>query len=153
MNVKNLIINSAVNLKNQFNDLNQVIEWVEHQNNKVNVDHINNDKQNNNINNLRWSTIQENIRNTGISKRNTSGIKGVSFNKNINKWESYISIDYIKICLGYFDNIIPCGIKGKAVTTLNNELGVKNVDEEEVKGKILKHFSRLFEAEFQTHNK
>jgi oxidase EvaA len=38
MNVTNLIINSAVTLKNQFNDLNQVIEWVEHQNNKVNVD-------------------------------------------------------------------------------------------------------------------
>ena len=30
--------------------------------------------------------------------------------------------------LGYFDNIIPCGIRGKAVTTLNNELGVEKVD-------------------------
>ena len=50
--------------------------------------------------------------------------------------------------LGYFDHIIPCGIKGKAVTTLNNELGVDNVDEAEVKQKILKHFSELFEAEF-----
>ncbi|WP_299366547.1 lipoyl(octanoyl) transferase LipB [Winogradskyella sp.] len=50
--------------------------------------------------------------------------------------------------LGYFDNIIPCGIRGKAVTTLNNELGVKNVDEAEVKRKLLKHFEVLFEAEF-----
>ncbi|WP_298115763.1 lipoyl(octanoyl) transferase LipB [Flavobacterium sp.] len=50
--------------------------------------------------------------------------------------------------LGYFDNIIPCGIKGKAVTTLNNELGVEKVDEDEVKEKILKHFTKLFEAEF-----
>ena len=50
--------------------------------------------------------------------------------------------------LGYFDNIIPCGIRGKAVTTLNNELGVDKVDEEEVKTKILKHFSVLFEASF-----
>ncbi|WP_439152203.1 lipoyl(octanoyl) transferase LipB [Winogradskyella sp.] len=48
--------------------------------------------------------------------------------------------------LGYFDNIIPCGIRGKAVTSLNNELGVKNVDEAEVKSKILKHFIALFEA-------
>ncbi|MGV9004512.1 lipoyl(octanoyl) transferase LipB [Flavobacterium sp.] len=48
--------------------------------------------------------------------------------------------------LGYFDNIIPCGIKGKAVTTLNNELGVTKVDEEEVKEKIKKHFQNLFEA-------
>ena len=50
--------------------------------------------------------------------------------------------------LGYFDNIIPCGIKGKAVTSLNVELGVEMVDEEQVKSKILKHFSELFEAQF-----
>ncbi|MFD1017568.1 lipoyl(octanoyl) transferase LipB [Winogradskyella rapida] len=53
--------------------------------------------------------------------------------------------------LGYFDNIIPCGIKGKAVTTLNNELGVERVDEDAVKAKILKHFSTLFEAEFNSN--
>ena len=50
--------------------------------------------------------------------------------------------------LGYFDNIIPCGIRGKAVTTLNNELGVERVDEAEVKRKLLKHFRLLFEADF-----
>jgi lipoyl(octanoyl) transferase len=49
--------------------------------------------------------------------------------------------------LGYFDNIIPCGIKGKAVTSLHVELR-KQIDEEEVKEKILKHFSKLFETEF-----
>ena len=49
--------------------------------------------------------------------------------------------------LGYFDNIIPCGIRGKAVTSLNVELGVERVDEAEVKAKLLKHFSALFEAE------
>ncbi|WP_136668802.1 lipoyl(octanoyl) transferase LipB [Flavobacterium sp. H122] len=48
--------------------------------------------------------------------------------------------------LGYFDNIIPCGIKGKAVTSLHVELG-RSVDEAEVKSKILKHFETLFEAE------
>ncbi|MCH4554060.1 lipoyl(octanoyl) transferase LipB [Aestuariibaculum lutulentum] len=50
--------------------------------------------------------------------------------------------------LGYFDNIIPCGIRGKAVTSLNVELGVSHVDENEVKEKLLKHFKTLFEAEF-----
>ena len=49
--------------------------------------------------------------------------------------------------LGYFDNIIPCGIRGKAVTSLNIELGVDRVDETEVKQKILKHFRELFEVE------
>ena len=50
--------------------------------------------------------------------------------------------------LGYFDNIIPCGIRGKAVTSLNVELAQKTVDEVEVKQKLLKHFKALFEAEF-----
>ncbi|WP_299128309.1 lipoyl(octanoyl) transferase LipB [uncultured Winogradskyella sp.] len=50
--------------------------------------------------------------------------------------------------LGYFDHIIPCGIRGKAVTSLNNELGVDTVEEEEVKQKLLKHFETLFEASF-----
>lgn len=49
--------------------------------------------------------------------------------------------------LGYFDNIIPCGIRGKAVTSLNAELGVEKVDEEEVKEKLLYYFAQLFEAE------
>ena len=51
--------------------------------------------------------------------------------------------------LGYFDNIIPCGIKGKAVTSLHAELGRK-IDEDEIKEKILKHFQNLFEAEVFT---
>jgi lipoyl(octanoyl) transferase len=49
--------------------------------------------------------------------------------------------------LGYFDLMIPCGIKDKAVTSLNVELGQKEVDMEEVKQKLLKHFTTLFEAE------
>ena len=48
--------------------------------------------------------------------------------------------------LGYFDNIIPCGIRGKAVTSMHVELG-KEVDEQKVKEKILKHFNLLFESE------
>ena len=49
--------------------------------------------------------------------------------------------------LGYFDHIIPCGIRGKAVTSLNVELKHESVDENEVKEKLLKHFFALFEAE------
>ena len=48
--------------------------------------------------------------------------------------------------LGYFDHIIPCGIRGKAVASLASELG-KKIDLEEVKAKILKHFKMLFEVE------
>lgn len=49
--------------------------------------------------------------------------------------------------LGYFDNMIPCGIKDKAVTSLNVEMGKAEISMEEVKEKLLKHFLVLFEAE------
>ncbi|SKB44726.1 lipoyl(octanoyl) transferase [Salegentibacter holothuriorum] len=51
--------------------------------------------------------------------------------------------------LGYFDHIIPCGIEGKAVTSLNVELGKKEIPLAEVQKKVLKHFADLFEAEFK----
>ncbi len=50
--------------------------------------------------------------------------------------------------LGYFDNIIPCGIRGKGVTSLNVELGVETVDLNEIKVKLLSHFKMLFQAQF-----
>ncbi len=47
--------------------------------------------------------------------------------------------------LPYFDNIIPCGIRNKAVTSLHKELG-REVDMNEVKNKIKTHFCNLFKA-------
>lgn len=52
----------------------------------------------------------------------------------------------VNIDLGYFENIIPCGIVDKAVTSLDKELGHK-VDEEELKQKLKKHFADLFDCE------
>jgi len=49
--------------------------------------------------------------------------------------------------LGYFDHIIPCGIRGKAVTSLNVELGRREVPMKDVEAKLLKHFAEVFEAE------
>ena len=48
--------------------------------------------------------------------------------------------------LSYFDYIVPCGIQGKGVSSMAQELK-KEVNEQEVKGKILFHFSKIFEAE------
>lgn len=50
----------------------------------------------------------------------------------------------VNVDLGYFDHIIPCGIKGKAVASLNHELGVSEVPFEEVKAKVWKHLTNLF---------
>ena len=49
--------------------------------------------------------------------------------------------------LGYFDHIIPCGIRGKSVTSLRVELKKDQLDENEVKEKLLKHFLNLFEVQ------
>ena len=46
----------------------------------------------------------------------------------------------------YFDYIIPCGISDKQVTSMKRELE-KEVDYEEVKQKIKKHFSDVFGCE------
>jgi len=54
----------------------------------------------------------------------------------------------VNVNLGYFDHIIPCGIKGKAVTSLQVELGVSQVNEIEVKQKIARHFKALFACEY-----
>ncbi len=48
--------------------------------------------------------------------------------------------------LSYFDMMIPCGIKGKGVTSLNRELG-KQISTEEVKEKLRLYFGKLFEAD------
>ena len=47
--------------------------------------------------------------------------------------------------LNYFNFIIPCGIKDKAVTSLQKELG-REVDMEEVKTHLKKHFAEVFEC-------
>lgn len=49
--------------------------------------------------------------------------------------------------LGYFDHIIPCGIRGKAVTSMQAELG-KEIPLQEVQDKIKKHFCDIFESTF-----
>jgi len=52
--------------------------------------------------------------------------------------------------LGYFDLMIPCGIKDKAVTSMAAELNGIPQDMVEVKAKLLKHFLVLFEAQLKT---
>ncbi len=51
--------------------------------------------------------------------------------------------------LSHFELIVPCGIQGKAVTSLEKELGFK-VDFEEAKEKIKKHFALIFDCELMS---
>lgn len=49
--------------------------------------------------------------------------------------------------LDYFNNIIPCGINDKAVTSLQKELG-KEIDMPTIKNKLKMNFAGLFGAEY-----
>ena len=54
--------------------------------------------------------------------------------------------------LSYFNNIIPCGIINKQVTSVEKELGHK-VDFEEIKEKIKRNFAQVFDVEITSpHN-
>ena len=73
-------------------------------NNDKFVDHINNIKLDNTISNLRWCTNQENHLNQPIRINNTSGVKGVYWDKNRLKWVPEIKFNHKKIYLGRYDN-------------------------------------------------
>jgi hypothetical protein len=72
--------------------------------NKSEVDHINCDTLDNRRENLRKSSRSLNMANTKLRVTNKSGIKGVSFDKNRNKWSAEITVNYKKIHLGRFYN-------------------------------------------------
>jgi lipoyl(octanoyl) transferase len=47
--------------------------------------------------------------------------------------------------LSYFDNIVPCGIENKKVTSLEKELG-RRIDLEEAKERVKKNFEKVFQV-------
>ncbi len=95
------------NSKRKNNYLHRIIAktFIPNPQNKKFVDHIDNNRLNNNLENLRWATYQENNHNTKMRSNNTSGIKGVNWNKTFNKWQAYITTDGKRKHLGLFDNI------------------------------------------------
>lgn len=69
------------------------------------IDHINCDRGDNRLCNLREATLTQNNQNSKISKNNTSGIKGISWNKNASKWAATIGVNGKSIYLGIFDDL------------------------------------------------
>ncbi|TAL13964.1 hypothetical protein EPN95_04725 [Patescibacteria group bacterium] len=69
---------------------------------KVDTDHRDGDGLNNRRENLRACTRSENMRNTGKRVTNTSGYKGVCWDKGKEKWRAAIRLDGKRIFLGYF---------------------------------------------------
>ena len=54
--------------------------------------------------NLRSCTNSQNLMNRGKQRNNTSGYKGVSWDKKVGKWFAYIWKDRKRINLGYYDD-------------------------------------------------
>jgi hypothetical protein len=71
---------------------------------KDQIDHINGDKGDNRIANLRDATPQQNSANTSTRKNGTSGFKGVTFNKNAQKWVAQLFWGGKGYWLGFHDS-------------------------------------------------
>jgi hypothetical protein len=69
------------------------------------IDHIDGDRANNRPENLREATRRQNLYNTGIRARNTSGIKGVSWVPSRRKWLAQAAINGKPTNLGRFNTI------------------------------------------------
>ena len=66
------------------------------------VDHVNGDKLDNRRSNLRTCTHLQNRQNSKHYASNTSGHKGVAFDKTTGNWKAYINIDGKTVHLGRF---------------------------------------------------
>jgi hypothetical protein len=69
------------------------------------VDHINCVKSDNRWANLRIVDRSANMCNRGITSKNKSGFKGVSWCKKSKKWHAQIAVNRKKFNLGYYENI------------------------------------------------
>jgi hypothetical protein len=69
------------------------------------LDHINNNRSDNRIENLRIASRAENNRNAVLRKDNTSGVKGVNWNKRDMRWTASIMVDGKRKALGNFKDL------------------------------------------------
>jgi len=66
------------------------------------IDHIDGDTSNNTPTNLREVSASTNHKNTKRHKHNTSGVNGVSWDKDRNKWMAHIQVSGKSITLGRY---------------------------------------------------
>ncbi len=67
------------------------------------IDHINRDKKDNRIENLREATFQQNSANSRTPSHNTSGYKGVCFDKKHKKFMAHLTLNGKFKFIGYFE--------------------------------------------------
>lgn len=94
-----------VSIKRKKYYVHRIIFFMFNDFNPKSVDHIDGNPRNNRIENLRNATFCQNQYNKKLSKNNTSGVKGVYFNKTKNKWIARCGANRKENYLGEFDNI------------------------------------------------
>jgi hypothetical protein len=91
------------------------------------ADHWNHDTLDNRRNNLRKCTHSQNQWNQKRSKRNTSGFKGVTWEKRRGKWHAQIRVNGKQKYLGEFLSIEDAArAYDRAAEMYHGEFGVKN---------------------------
>ncbi|MGJ3351607.1 HNH endonuclease [Morganella sp. Je.2.23] len=83
------------------------------------IDHINGNTSDNRIVNLRVATHAENMRNRKMPKTNTSGVKGVYWDREKRKWRAALMFDGKKKSVGYFSEL---SVATKAICKAREEL-------------------------------
>ena len=99
--------------------LHRLVFLLHHKYMPTQIDHIDGNRSNNKIENLRPATINENARNSKKPSHNTSGYKGVCWDKSRNKWFARLNFNYKSHHVGYFDKIEEAK---KAVELYRNQL-------------------------------
>jgi lipoyl(octanoyl) transferase len=93
-----------------------------------------------------------------IRARRISGARGVwvgeaklvAMGVHVSRWvTSHGFALNVSTDLGYFDWIVPCGLRGKGVTSLERLLG-RSVPMEEAAGAVIKHFGEVFDLEMES---
>ena len=74
------------------------------------VDHVNRIPLDNRKSNLRLCTPAENSRNVGVSQSNSTGFKGVYFEKLNNKYRARIKYNGKRVSLGCYENAVDAAI-------------------------------------------
>lgn len=69
------------------------------------IDHVDGDGLNNQRSNLRTATVGQNSKNRRLNKNNSSGFKGVHWNKQRGKWQAQIKVNYEMVYLGLHETI------------------------------------------------
>ena len=93
-----LLINLSKDGKQKTFSVHRLVAetFLEADNKRNDVDHIDGDKTNNNISNLRWATHSENM-------QNKRAAKGYTWHRQHNKWMAQISVNKKVIFLGLYD--------------------------------------------------